>query len=382
MTSAHLDPTALWTDVTKTLRSEMSQASFDQVIKPANLVAANGVYVIRAGDQYNLDWLSNRQRLPIARAIALHTGQKPSEIELEFILPGANYLNPVTDKSTEQPEDTDYLNPVTDNQHACSDYLNPVTDKYDPLANELGRMDYMKVYFKKGGLGYDQVAYYYSKYWSFVMGHNAYLLWLWLLSEDKRPLEPIAPNFWTPPITCTYEKLAGLMNRSNPRCLYGYPDECKISEIARRAGRPLVCECNKPWPRLWHKPARRAGVMCLHWNEGWLESLVRHGIARVELTGPGGRKPIIQTWRLLPLLTPQQVSNLSPELQQAHETELIHWTTKFDLDVAAWRELTVPSLLPYMPAYREYVTGNNFDQRRGWQEFLTNSHPAAADQAA
>ena len=398
MTATHPDPTALWEKCLETLETTAgTRATFDQVIRPARLIAANGVYVIRAQDDRHIEWLP-RMRNVISRAIATHTGQDAGDIKLTFVLPddpnylnlvsdnshtrsdylnlvsdngengsaapAENYLNLVSDNGDQPAENENYLNLVSDNSHTRSNYLNLVSDNFFS-----DHMDYLSAYFtggKKLVSGYERVAEYYTRFWAPLLGGSVFHLWLWLCSHDKRKLEDIEPNFWTPPAAYSYEEMAAALNRSHPRCIYGYANECVHSEKRRTAGQPFECCWNENWDRVWHKTSSRGkgGTMCLHWNEGWLETLHRHGLVRVELTTPAGRKPLIQTWRVLPRLSPAQVALLSPDLQRAHAAEMMRWSAKHEISRSDLETFTGLSMAPAQPGWTEWQIDDNFGQRR------------------
>lgn len=67
-------------------------------------------------------------------------------------------------------------------------------------------------------------------------------------------------------------------------------------------------------------------MICQHWKLGLLEILRQEGLAAVELN-PGERKPALQIWRLLPIITPQQYARLGSQLQSDYDIWLASTVT-------------------------------------------------------
>lgn len=336
-----------WQAARAQLRLQMTRATFDQHLAGASLLsAANGTWQIAAPSSAARDWLETRLRESIQRAVQAATGRP---VTLDFVLA--------------PPPDANYLTCMSDNE--ASD---------DPVARDVADPELLLgAYLEPGGSGYAQVPHLYTRFWMPLLG-PAYDLWLSLAGDDRRSLRAIAPDFWTPPRSYSYRELAARLGQQNPRCIYGYADECHHSRRRRLEQRapltaPADCCRNARWPHLRHQPLPGGGFLCRHWVPGRLEILHRHGLVRVQLAGPAGRKPTLQLWRLLPPLTPRQVNTLTPELQRDYLGFIRDYGRLFRLDVARWQQITAPSLLPLLPGYPT-AGSDNFEQRRPRQDFL------------
>jgi hypothetical protein len=116
-------------------------------------------------------------------------------------------------------------------------------------------------------------------------------------------------------------------------------------------------------------------VICQHWKDGLLDLLHREGLVALELKS-GERKPTLQVWRLLPLLTPRQYARLNSQLQADYDAWLEQYGHLFGLaDRATGAAITEASLAPLMPGYDQAQVSDNFAQRRKKQDFLQQAVP-------
>jgi hypothetical protein len=174
--------------------------------------------------------------------------------------------------------------------------------------------------------------------------------------------------------------LAARLNRQHGRYIAGDALECDHSRQARKEGCPLSglggC-CHSPsydLLRLQPHPQGQ-GVICQHWKDGLLDLLHREGLVALELKS-GERKPTLQVWRLLPLLTPRQYARLNSQLQADYDLWLEQYGHLFGLaDRQTWAAITEDSLAPLMPGYDQGQVNDNFAQRRKKQEFLRQAVP-------
>jgi hypothetical protein len=344
-----LPPEQAWAATLQQLQLQMTRDTFDTWLKGTAIHAAtNGTWQVAVSNEYAADWLTNRLRDTIVRTVETVVGQP---VTIEFV------VSPPAD--TDAPE-------------------NEAIE--DPIVREVADPDVLlAAYLESGGSGYAQVPHLYTRYWMPLLG-PAYDLWLSLTGDDKRNLRAIAPDFWTPARRYSYKELAARLNQQNPRCIYGYADECHRSRQRRLVEqRPLTapadCCRNARWSHLRQRSLPEGGYLCEHWVPGRLEVLHRHGLVRVQLAGPTSRKPSLQLWRLLPPLTPHQVkSYLTPSLQNDYQRFISEYGHLFRLDLARWQQLTVPSLLPLLPKYQA-AGSDNFEQRQNRQTFLAEAAP-------
>ena len=208
----------------------------------------------------------------------------------------------------------------------------------------------------------------------------AFFLWKLLESNNPRSLKAIGPNYWSLPKKYSYTELATKLNRRHSRYISGDTLECEQSRLVRKTGQPLKCQedcCGSPtYDLLRLKPHPKGqGLICQHWKLGLLEILRQEGLAAVELN-PEERKPTIQIWRMLPIITPQQYARLSSQLQSDYDDGLDHYGHLFDIhDRQSWQAISEPSLAPLMPGYDQVQVVDSFDQRRKKQDFLEHAYP-------
>jgi hypothetical protein len=109
--------------------------------------------------------------------------------------------------------------------------------------------------------------------------------------------------------------------------------------------------------------------MCYHWSVGLLEILAKWQLVVIELGE--GYKCKIQTWRMLPYLTPYQVSLLHPTIQQEYEVWLRKYGPRLDPPIyfPFWQESIASNIVPLLPTHDLPEVIHNFDQRRNYQEF-------------
>ncbi|GAB4423982.1 MAG: hypothetical protein Kow0031_02750 [Anaerolineae bacterium] len=337
----------LWSAVKTQLRQQMTRATFDQHITPSQLVSANGVYRVEAANEQSLDWLEHRLRPIVTRTLANQLAVTPETLQVEFCLPRMPAAIPPVEREA------------------------PATA--DPIAAEVAQADLLASYLDTGGSGYAQLPHLYTHFWLPLLG-PAFDLWLSLTADDKRSLKAIAPNCWTPARSYTFRELAARLNQQNPRCVYGYADECHHSRQRRLASQPLTetadCCRNRKWAHIRRQSLPEGGYLCQHWVEGRLEALERLGLARVHLAQPTSRKPRVQIWRLLPPLTPAQAGRLTPHRRRDFEQWLTDYGHTLGLTPERWQRMTAPSLLPLMPGYdRHDLPVSNLATRQARQDF-------------
>ena len=114
---------------------------------------------------------------------------------------------------------------------------------------------------------------------------------------------------------------------------------------------------------------------------GLLEVLNRWQLVVIELGQ--GYKCKIQTWRMLPHLTPYQAGLLHPTLQKDYEVFLRDYGPRSDPPVpfSTWKTATEENIVPLLPTRDLPEINDTFEERRNYQEFLRhatrNPHYAA-----
>lgn len=351
------DPATTWAETLHDLRGQMTQATFETCLLNTTVHAANDSrWEVEVPNQTALEWLNARLRPVIERTLGNVTNNQ--NIELFFILPSKN----------ESPK----LGPPppSPNNHTFPSLTNE-----NNVARAVAETDLLKVYFGKGTLGYDSIPHEVELFKMPVLG-PAYLLWRNLIAEDKRPLDKIAPNFWTPVMRYSLAELAGRLNRKHMRYVGGDALECDYSRQARRRGQPLRgpedCCGSERYRLLWFKRQRENCVKCLHWSEGLLEVLQRARLVRVERQA-SGYKPAIQVWRLPTLLTPSQYAGLTDSLQADYRGYIERHGPRFGLGgFEEWLTIEADYLEPLLPGYERAEVDNDW-KRDTYREFRRNA---------
>jgi hypothetical protein len=354
----------LWEDVLKQLQMQMTEATFNEQLRGTYLVSISDDEMVIGVDNANAkDWLENRLRSTIDRTV---TNLLKRSVEIQFVI-----------QQNGQPvvEAEDQLK------------VDPADLPGESPGRHVARANYHKAFFQKGGSGYSMVAHHHTFFVAPLLG-KAFLLWKLLESHDTRPLSKIGPNYWSPPIRgYSFADLAEKMNQSKSSCIIGEPRECLRSMERRlKEGDPITdlsdC-CGGPhYEHLWLKPhPDTEELMCKHWSEGMLETLHAFGLVRLELSGPTGRKPIIQVWRMIPILTPTEYRLLNDTLK----TDYLEWlfgsryggapyAELFDIpDQEYWEQISEPHLVPLMPDYSNYQINDNFLKRKTYSDFMRNA---------
>jgi len=346
------DLTAIWAETQVLLRRQMTQATYDTTVQPTQLVELTADRaVIHADTGLARDWLENRLAETVQRTLKTVLAR---EVAVRFIN---------GDSPRPQPESEPPSPPA------------PVAI-WSP-EKQVAEADHLNAYFGRGTTGYDQVPHPVTLYKMPLLG-PAYLLWRYLVAQDKRPLAETAPNFWTPPVRYSLDDLAHKLNRVATRYIGGDALECDYSRRQRQAGHPLTCahDCcgSQNYSLLWFKPDQAGGVRCLHWSVGLLEILQEARLVRVERFRTD-YKPAVQAWRLPSLLTPYQYQQLNDTLQTDYKNHLVACGRRFGLaSFEEWEQIAVPYLEPLMPGYRLAEVDNNW-RRAIKTKFQTHAVP-------
>jgi hypothetical protein len=358
--SLSIDPHQLWQTTLAQLQLQMTRATFETWVKETHLISHTGdQWVIGVKSNYAKDWLENRLLTTLQRTIAGITG---GPIELCFV---------VTPNGHAPATPADVVESLPPDVPSTTETLSP--------GQTIARADYHKGFFEKGGAGFSQLPHHTTYFWMPLLG-PAFFLWKLLEAEDPRPLKAIGPNYWSPPRKYSYTELAARLNRQHGRYIAGDALECDHSRQARQEDCPLRglddC-CHSPsydLLRLQPHPQGQ-GLICQHWKDGLLDLLHREGLVALELKA-GERKPTLQVWRLLPLLTPRQYARLNSQLQTDYDAWLEQYGPLFGLaDRPTWAAITEDSLARLMPGYDQAQVSDNFAQRRKKQEFLQQAVP-------
>jgi hypothetical protein len=351
----------------------MAQATYDTIIAGTRLdPLGNGSYLILSPTEMAKEWLENRLKDIVAKALS---GIVNHPVELSFGLVGeavpsgngADIHEPAEIAPAFFPADFEPATLTPGQVVAGADYIRGFLEG-DPKA-------------RVKPAGYSQVPHH-TTYFHLPLLGPAFGLYKILESGDKRSLKEIAPNFWTPPARYSFQELAEKLNRKHHRYVSGDPSECDYSRQARRRGQPLTSPeacCYSPnYEWLRHTKHQKDGLKCEHWIIGQAEILCQAGLARIEIQP--GYKPVMQVWRMPPIITPYECGQLTPQLQRDFKTWLADYGHLFNIPSEEfWWSITEQHLAPLMPGYASYQIMHNWFQKyekrcRFFAQALRNPH--------
>jgi hypothetical protein len=377
MSQAYAD---LWAEVQAVIRPQMTQAAYDAVVAGTRLdpESSNGHYRVLAPTEMAREWLENRLKVVVAKALEFAVRHP---VEVEFALGEATPLPPLEPAPPAEaivPADL----PAEEAPAEATAPTGPPAEALTP-GQIVARADYIRGFLegdranKIKPAGYSQVPHHTTFFHLPELG-PAYGLLKILDSKDKRALKDVAPNYWTPPARYSFQELAEKLNHAHHRFISGDTYECDYSRQRRKERRPLASteECchspNYEWLR--YKQHSGGGLACLHWVVGQLEVLHRVGLARIEIR-PREYKPLVQVWRMPPVITPYQYRGLTPQLQSDFDAWLIEYGHLFNIPhLDFWRAITEPYLAPLMPGYTSWEIEDNWlDQYRKRRNFFDHA---------
>ncbi len=350
-------PEQVWQQTLDQLALQMTRQTFDSWLKNSELVSIeDDRYEVAVASSFAKDWLEHRLYGTVQRTLAQVAGR---ELQLAFVVcppPGRNGSDP-------EPAPAPLASPGPPPQ---AEETPPVPDDYQPFIidfRDLGKET-----------GYTALPYYMTEFWEPYLGTRAYMLWLKLISRDRRPIFRQSFTNWTPPEELSFRELARLLAQAGHATLKGRLDRCSRYEDALERGQPLAecCGLHRPYCEIRAEGDERH---CFFWRTGLLEILQDEGLVVMQSVRGKTRNHALrfQVWRSLPVLTPVQVARFDEPRQQAHQAWLnmvARSRPQLGLTLARWQAipLTVQSLVPEFPAYeqreiRERLELNPFRQR-------------------
>lgn len=347
-----------WAAALEQVRGQMSLQTYDFCLRSSQVIDAGpGRLKIGIVNPLALDWLNNREKLRagVQRELDNIAG---CSLSLEFT------AIPIT------------LPPLAENGQT---HHGEVAVGPSDAAQAVASANYYAGFFEGGGTGFSQIPHHSTFFWQNLLG-PAFALWLILVARETRTLKSPA-NWWSKPVAHKYVDLARMLNKSHHRYVSGDEIECTKSRERRQAGgalaRPGDCCQSAKYDLLRYKthPRTGCGLICLHWKTGVLETLARWNLVVVELiNGLDAYKFNIQTWRMLPVLTPFQVSRFEPALQDEYRGWIRSNGHHFNIpSLSFWEGITEENLVPFMPTHDQPEITHNFDGRRKKQDFLRHA---------
>lgn len=324
MTTDHTPTPCPWQATLDQLALQLTKAVFAQRLAGTRLVSQEGDhYQIGVRDAATQEWLDHRLRPTIERALS---GVVGGDVTLDFVV-----------QTSPTPEPVSSVPPPA----------------YDLGIEYAQQTDFGAIWHKAGG--YAPVPHYVSQFWAPYLKAAAFTLWKYLDSTDKRP--PNLPARWTPPATYRQTQLAHQLGSSGRRVITGGLIECAQAHTCRLIGQPRTTCCNRHSPHRFGPRKKDQIKTCYYWRPGALALLYHHHLLAVQIDHPerGTRnhQMQLQTFRVLPLLTPTQVAHLSGRLQEKHHHWLKAHERSLQLTYHEWRQISLASLVPYQPGYEQ-----------------------------
>jgi hypothetical protein len=303
----------------------MTRATFEQWLQGTTLVdQLEGVYRIAVQNEQAQEWLQHRLYETVQRTLA-HFSEGP--VRLEFIV-GL----PCPPPCASEPPAARLDFGLTFAQQTA----------FHPLKMELGRW--------LPELQYDNL--FWSPYLGRAYAFYRHLLIHWTKSLTKKDMPRLemseAEYHWTPPFRLSYRQTTRWLGKRNHKIIPGGIYECHTSDLHRRLDQALGHCCQAHTPHLWQSESGQGG-RCYYWRPGMLHRLYEEHLLANDISGRQRVK--VQVWRNLPLLTPQQVNQLSPFLKEEHDCWLESYGPRFNVSLSEWLTIKQPSLVPYLPAH-------------------------------
>ena len=315
---------ALWTRALNDLKLQMTRATFDQWLKETELLSTtNQVWTIAVRNEFAQAWLENRLADAIRRTASQLAGHP---VELEFI---PRPSEPATAPSPLSLEADDVLTPGR------------------LYARQANFIEILKKPFT-------QIPKYYQDFWLPYLGPTAYVVHDKLATRPRNNVQQI-DTYWTEVEQVSYRQLADLIGIKGRGALTGCWQECGHSQKSRLLEQPLVC-CHKRDEREV-KISRTGQERCCYWYTGALEILYETGLIAVEQVEGAAARTLgqlrLQVWRVLPILTPYQVGQLSKVQQADHKQWLQNHYATLKLSFESWSNFPERSLVPFMQHYAD-----------------------------
>ncbi|MCB0173320.1 MAG: hypothetical protein KDJ97_22545 [Anaerolineae bacterium] len=341
-----MEPASCQTELRNTLRLQITAATYDAHVAGLRLIEAGPErWLLATPSAQSLEWLQSPRLYPLIEAAAQSLAGEPVTVEIELAQNGNGRHAPPPAAPLEVGE-------------AIDDF--GVTFAQD-----------VDFYTGKMTMGHWVPEFEYDRlYWLVYLGLPAYNYWRYLIAEwielvsTKKKRDPVAQKKqeralldlskrqnqgWTPPFQTSYRKATKQMGKINSAVVPGGVYECHHSEERyklRKFDIPLLPECCGAHDPCDWRPQEDGGGRGYFWREGLIHKLHRERLLAIKML-PTNRA-LVQVLRVLPLLTPWQVSQLPGYQQDDHATWLKNYAEKFGITPEQWEEIKLPRFTPYM----------------------------------
>jgi hypothetical protein len=328
----------IWQKTLDQLRLQMTRATFDTWLQGTGVVSTEADhYQIAVKNEMAQEWLDKRLHETVQRTLKNFAGEAAT---VEFVVAAEPLLSLCPPCPPCPPQDAPFQYALPQDSSA------------------LAQVDYQQLWNSTGFIKLDHYA---NTFWRRYLG-RAFELWLYLQSHpmSREYLE----QGWTPSRKYRFREMAQAL-KASPNSVKGAEENCYYLRLAAELDQPLTTCCGRFHEVRWEPNSERS--RCMHWRTGWLEMLFAEGLVAVEEVKsphkPRAHVLKLQAWRILPLLTPFQVSRLSEGEQERHD----RWLEKYGhlatppVTLRCWEAETARSLVPLLtePPYKRGRT--NFD---------------------
>ena len=339
---AYPNEQAQWLRTLDSLQLQMPKSTFENWLQGTWVVSVDGdTYTIGVKSPNAKEWLDHRLNQMVTRALSTTLGQ-PAQVKYTVVtdLPTTE-MQPEADLAVSEEKNGAQASPVQTTGFDAVTFVQQTN--WRPIRDQ----------------GYTPVSNYGSIFWQAWLNKDncrTYGLWLGIQTYDKRPtFNKDFHDFWTPARSFRIRELTAAIGAGNSTpALTGRFTDCAYCRKALEAGTPLTRCCGAHTPTRW-KTLDQEQQVCQYWSLGAFECLQNAGLLGVEVK-PGSTNSHqlkLQVWRLLPVLTPHQVSRLPAILQIRHEQWLNDYGHLFNLTLEQWEQISLSNLVPHMPHYAE-----------------------------
>lgn len=322
-----MDTNTIWQQSLKQLELQMPRATYDMWLSRTTASPIDSGLQVVATDELAVDWLTNRLRPTIERAVESVAGQL---MHIEFVVAGDVSVSPSAPA-------------------ASPNGVKPFDLPNDTISGDVASIAHYNL-FKNQWAKHPRYLRFYPPYWATINSYaGAMMLTVWQSVRDQFDLTGYG-DAWTPALTYSAGQWATLTGVNHQR-LFGVWRGCPAFDIAYIEGEQMGA-CCRAYPHLETDLDESAGwpqrtkatpewpegrLTCRHWIPGAFEMLAAEKLAGVRIQGKTSDSEVrVQIYLRLPLLTPAQAARLPGDVQREHESAL---TREHGVDLNTWRSI-------------------------------------------
>ena len=347
------DATQIWQTVQKSLRNQMTEATYTKHIQPSFLTVddSGSVFILHVLP-HSLEWLQNKLGPVITRSLQEEVKRS---FTIDYQVQNGAPPPPLTETSSP---------PARSEQETMPERTS--------FQIEFARkVNFTDLWFgRKSPTGYTRIPTYWSQFWMAYLNKlraKTFDVYLRIISEDRRNVNDPGFTHWTPARQFSLKGLGRAVGSKGGVIIIGggtrpcWRNEANKKQIRiaeEEGGQSSLKQfshcCGHFNPHLF--TIGEDGVpKCLYWQPGILDFLYLEGLLAfraVDNGAPRSYELYLQVWRQLPLLTPVQVSRLEEVERTLHRNWIEQFGHLQGITVERWEALDdLPSLVPLLPDY-------------------------------